>query len=81
MNILNHIPRLVFRWLAIPWIQLELDAYVLRFNRTQRRANKAKVLPRGIPDVIAAHPQQYGSSDFKVFTLTHYTNEYLLTAT
>jgi hypothetical protein len=57
---------LVFRWLAIPWLQAELDAWVNRFNSSPRRANKNKVLPQGIPDIITAKPQLYHSRDFKV---------------
>ncbi|KAJ7726305.1 hypothetical protein DFH07DRAFT_758178 [Mycena maculata] len=57
---------LVFRWLAIPWLQLELDNYVERFNATPRRADKHKILPQGIPDLIASKPEQYSTTDYKV---------------
>lgn len=58
--------RLLFRWLAIPWIQAELDAWRLRFNQTPRRADKNKILPQGIPHLISAKPHLYHSRDFKV---------------
>ena len=57
--------RLVFQWLAIPWLQAELDAWRRRFNSTPRRADKNKVLPHGIPDLITAKPYQFGTFNFK----------------
>ena len=57
---------LVFRWLAIPWLQAELDSWRRRFNSTPRRADKNKVLPCGIPDIITDKPARYGTVDFKV---------------
>ncbi|KAJ7357893.1 hypothetical protein DFH08DRAFT_911633 [Mycena albidolilacea] len=57
---------LVFRWLAIPWLQAELDAWVHRYNSTPRRRDKNKILPQGIPDLIAAKPHLYGTQDYKV---------------
>lgn len=56
----------VFRWVAIPWLQEEIDAYVYRHNRTFRRANRHKVLPHGIPDVMFEQPKSFGALDFKV---------------
>jgi len=58
--------RLVFRWLAIPWLQAELDSWAHRFNTSPRRADKNKILPQGIPDIIFTKPQTYGHEDFKV---------------
>jgi hypothetical protein len=57
---------LVFRWLAIPWIQAEIDQWVLHRNLNAPRADKHKILPHGIPDLIRAKPHMYGSFDFKV---------------
>ncbi|KAJ7086781.1 hypothetical protein B0H15DRAFT_781757 [Mycena belliarum] len=57
---------LVLRWLAIPWLQRELDAWVQRYNGTARRADKHKILPQGIPDLIASKPEQFGTKDYKV---------------
>lgn len=62
----DPIEKLLFRWLAVPWIQAELDAYRRRFNTTPRRADRSKVLPHGIPDMITAKPERFGSCDFKV---------------
>ncbi|KZV88399.1 hypothetical protein EXIGLDRAFT_798661 [Exidia glandulosa HHB12029] len=57
---------LVFRWLAIPWIQRELDSYRHRRNTRLPRSNKKKFLPHGIPDLIFERPDRYGAQDFKV---------------
>lgn len=57
---------LVFRWLAIPWIQAEIDDWMIHRNRSKPRADKHKILPHGIPDIIRAKPEHFGSYDFKV---------------
>ena len=60
--------RLVFLWIFVPWIQREVDVWVSLFNRTSRRADKNKLLPHGIPDLITAKPHRYNILDFKVST-------------
>ncbi|KAJ7265692.1 hypothetical protein C8J57DRAFT_1620785 [Mycena rebaudengoi] len=62
----NLLEALVFRWIFIPWLQQELDAYRDRINNTAKRADKNKVLPHGVPNLIAEHPEDYGVLDFKV---------------
>ncbi|KAI0367936.1 hypothetical protein BV20DRAFT_949165, partial [Pilatotrama ljubarskyi] len=62
----NELECLVFRWLAIPWLQAELDVYAAEFNSKPRRANKHKVLPHGIPDLIAQSPEDFGMTNFKI---------------
>ncbi|KAI9452828.1 hypothetical protein F5148DRAFT_1330590 [Russula earlei] len=62
----DPLEKLVFRWLAIPWLQAELDAWTWRFNSSPPRADKHKLLPQGIPNIIHAKPHLYGSQDFKV---------------
>ncbi|KDR80468.1 hypothetical protein GALMADRAFT_136943 [Galerina marginata CBS 339.88] len=57
---------LVFRWLFIPWLQVEINAYVLRVNNTRKRADHNKVLPHGPPNDIFNSPDRYGCLDFKV---------------
>ncbi|KAH9924596.1 hypothetical protein B0H21DRAFT_781416 [Amylocystis lapponica] len=69
------IERLLFLWLAIPWLQNELDAYVERWNSTSRRADKHKVTPHGIPDLITAKPERFGTRDFKVLVPTELLDE------
>ncbi|ETW77826.1 hypothetical protein HETIRDRAFT_326132 [Heterobasidion irregulare TC 32-1] len=62
----NPLHELLFRWLAIPWLQRELDAWVYQRNMTARRADKNKILPQGVPELIRQNPPAYGCQDFKV---------------
>jgi len=62
----DTLQNLVFRWLAIPWIQAEIDQWVLHRNLNAPRAYKHKILPHGIPNLIRTKPHVYGSFDFKV---------------
>jgi hypothetical protein len=69
---LNLVPdhivvRLIFRWLAIPWLQAELDSYRERRNGTKRRYDKNKLLPRGVPNDIFQNPSQPKYEDAKDF--------------
>ncbi len=57
---------LVFRWVFIPWLQKELDAYRKRVNNTAKRADRNKVLPHGVPSHMYEAPEDYGVLDFKV---------------
>ena len=57
---------LLFRWLAIPWLQSELDAWIVLCNRTAPRADKKKLLPHGIPELIRQKPEKYSVLDFKI---------------
>ena len=61
--------RLVFRWLAIPWIQAELDTWVYQCNFTAPRHDKNKILPQGVPAIIRAYPKKYNALDYKVSNL------------
>ena len=58
---------LVFRWLAIPWIQSELNAWVALRNQTAPRADCKKILPHGIPELMQQKPEKFGVMDFKVW--------------
>ncbi|KAK6984136.1 hypothetical protein R3P38DRAFT_3333007 [Favolaschia claudopus] len=62
----NLIQALVFRWVFIPWLQRELDAYRDRVNNTAKRADRNKVLPHGIPNHMYESPEDYGVLDFKI---------------
>ncbi|OJA09851.1 hypothetical protein AZE42_12783 [Rhizopogon vesiculosus] len=62
----NTLQNYVFRWLAIPWLQAELDAWVHRRNHNAPRRDKHKILPHSIPAIIRAKPHEYNSLDFKV---------------
>ncbi|KAJ7650764.1 hypothetical protein FB45DRAFT_820169 [Roridomyces roridus] len=57
---------LVFRFVFIPWLQAELDAYMDRLNDTQKRADRNKILPHGVPSDVFENPEEYGALDFKV---------------
>lgn len=62
----------MFRWVAIPWLQSELDIWAARYNSSPRRHDSRKVLPTGVPDIIASKPHLFGAKDFKVrVTLRH----------
>jgi hypothetical protein len=56
----------VFRWLAIPWIQEEINSWVYQRNFTAPRRDKNKILPQGVPAIIRANPQKFGGQDYKV---------------
>ena len=62
----RHYNRLVFRWLAIPWLQKAADSYVYDHNTTRRRASRRKVLPNEVPDVMFENPEIVNALDFKV---------------
>jgi len=49
-NNIHIVSSLVFCWLAILWLQAEIDKWVECHNATPRRSNKHKSLPQGIPD-------------------------------
>ncbi|KAF9562244.1 hypothetical protein CPC08DRAFT_742208 [Agrocybe pediades] len=57
---------LVFRWLFIPFLQSELDAYADRVNYTRKRSDRNKILPHGIPMDIQMSPRTFGCLDFKI---------------
>ncbi|KAJ7835610.1 hypothetical protein B0H13DRAFT_1913517 [Mycena leptocephala] len=79
-NVDKPLEKLVFRWLAIPWLQAELDAWVRRYNSTPRRRDKNKILPQGIPDLIVAKPHLYGTQELQgrgFWLLLTQTYEYL----
>ncbi|KAJ7200378.1 hypothetical protein GGX14DRAFT_660301 [Mycena pura] len=62
----NLLESLIFRWVFIPWLQLELDQYRNRINDTKKRADRNKILPHGPPNHIQEFPENYGVLDFKI---------------
>ncbi|KAG6907734.1 hypothetical protein DXG01_007592 [Tephrocybe rancida] len=62
----NLLENLIFRWLAIPWLQVKLNEWVYLRNHTAPRANKHKVLPHGIPVIIREKPDKFHTYDFKI---------------
>ncbi|KAF9532557.1 hypothetical protein CPB83DRAFT_867411 [Crepidotus variabilis] len=65
-DINRPIDKLVFRWIFIPWLQAELNAYVARVNTSRKRADRNKVLPHGRPNDIHFNPGRFGCLDFKI---------------
>ncbi|KAF7424812.1 hypothetical protein PC9H_010123 [Pleurotus ostreatus] len=57
---------LLFRWLAIPWLQAELDSWIVMRNFNAPRADKNKVLPHGVPEMVYSKPESFGALDFKI---------------
>ncbi len=58
---------LVFRFIFIPFIQREVDAWVYQRNWTKRRSDRKKVLPNGIPMIILQKPHKWKAADYKVY--------------
>jgi hypothetical protein len=62
-----HHHSFIFRWIAIPWLQSELDEFRDRFNNTARRSDRHSILPRGPPNNVYEFPGNYRNiKDFKV---------------
>ena len=68
------IPRFVFHYTFIPWLQSELEIYRREANDTKPRFNRNKVLPHGRPVEIFTNPEDYATKDFKVrfFIVLHF---------
>ncbi|EGO05336.1 hypothetical protein SERLA73DRAFT_36800, partial [Serpula lacrymans var. lacrymans S7.3] len=54
---------LVFHYIFIPWLQMELDLFITKFNRTAPRHNPIKILPHGHPIDIFTKPDRFKSCD------------------
>ncbi|KAI6002443.1 hypothetical protein F5J12DRAFT_906318 [Pisolithus orientalis] len=48
----DPIHSMVFQWVFIPWLQVELNNYQDRINNSQKHCDKRKVLPHGILELI-----------------------------
>ncbi|KAG0697228.1 hypothetical protein DFH29DRAFT_947187 [Suillus ampliporus] len=72
---------MLFRWVFIPWLQRELDAYQDRLNNTAKRRDRNKVLPHGVPNLIYHSAADFGALDFKIKVehkaLDHVRNLYI----
>lgn len=68
----NQILSLIFRFVFIPFIQREVDAWVHQRNWTKRRADRKKVLPNGIPMLILQKPHIWKAADYKVWFLNQF---------
>ncbi|KAF9254085.1 hypothetical protein L218DRAFT_812290, partial [Marasmius fiardii PR-910] len=59
--------RNTFKWLFIPWLQTELDAWAEHNNKTKKQYQKDKTLPQGgSPDDMEEYPEEYGFVNFKI---------------
>ncbi|KAG6846651.1 hypothetical protein H0H93_012621, partial [Arthromyces matolae] len=65
-DVTDPLENLVFRWLAVPWLQVKLNEWLHLRNTTPRRANKYKAIPHGIPALIRDEPATFNTEDFKV---------------
>ncbi|KAG0700694.1 hypothetical protein DFH29DRAFT_1000934 [Suillus ampliporus] len=63
----NTLQVLVFRWVFIPWLQWELNAYQDHVNNSVKQHDRNKILPHGVPNLIYKAVKDFGTSDFKVF--------------
>ncbi|KAF9231983.1 hypothetical protein BU15DRAFT_90769 [Melanogaster broomeanus] len=62
----NTLQVMVFRWVFIPWLQQELDAYRCRVNNTAKRRDRNKILPHGVPNLVYQSAEDFGALDFKI---------------
>jgi hypothetical protein len=68
----SYLASLLFRWLAIPMIQDNLDRYTRIHNSSKPRRDPKKRTPTEIPDMIMEHPEEYGPyQDYKVCEQHH----------
>ncbi|KZT50321.1 hypothetical protein CALCODRAFT_444796 [Calocera cornea HHB12733] len=51
---------LLFRWMAIPLVQRDLDRYAHIHNTSRPRKNDKKKMPTEIPYILMEHPEVYG---------------------
>lgn len=57
---------MVFHFLAIPWMQRELDDFVMRYNSFKPRFDRHRIGPNEAPDVLYSLPLTFDTMDFKV---------------
>lgn len=69
IHLTDSLHRLTFRYVFIPYLQCETDAWVHLRNWTKRRADRKKILPNKIPMLVIQKPHLYGTADYKVVQL------------
>ncbi|KAJ7077337.1 hypothetical protein C8R44DRAFT_836761 [Mycena epipterygia] len=69
------IENLVFRWIAIPFVQVQLDLWVLHRNQNKPHKDRHKVTPHGIPELLRTKPDFYGIIGFKIPVSMEILNE------
>lgn len=65
--LMSQCHRLVFRYIFIPWLQNELDEYVVKNNTTKKRHNRKVARPNGVPLLVEQAPERFDARDYKVF--------------
>ena len=56
----------IFRYIFIPWLQHELDEYVVKNNTTKKRHNRKIAHPNGVLLLIEQAPEHFNAQDYKV---------------
>jgi len=74
-NVNDPLEKLLFRWIAIPWLQAEIDKWVSFKNKSAPRAMRNKLMPRGIPQLIRSNPSHFNSLDFKIVVPSNLLDE------
>ncbi|KZT59601.1 hypothetical protein CALCODRAFT_407535, partial [Calocera cornea HHB12733] len=63
----DPLENLLFRWLAIPMIQEDLDRFTRIHNSSKPRKDRKKAMPTEIPQVLFERPEEYGPFlDYKI---------------
>ncbi|KAG8779464.1 hypothetical protein FRC12_024225 [Ceratobasidium sp. 428] len=62
----SNLQMLIFRWVWMPVVQYELDAFKQRYNTSAKRSNTKTVLPAGRPKYIHEFPEQYGGEQLMI---------------
>ncbi|PBK84317.1 hypothetical protein ARMGADRAFT_1088556 [Armillaria gallica] len=57
---------LVFRYIFIPWLQNELDEYIVKNNTTKKRHNRKVACPNRVPLLVEQAPERFDARDYKV---------------
>ena len=65
-SVMCFLSSLLFHWIAIPWLQAEINDWVKFKNTTTPQAVKHRILSHGIPALIYSHPSHFNSINFKV---------------
>ncbi|KIM55289.1 hypothetical protein SCLCIDRAFT_30450 [Scleroderma citrinum Foug A] len=56
---------MVFHWLFIPWLQVELNHYCNCINNSCKCHDRKKILLHGIPELIYTCAKDYGALNFR----------------
>ncbi|KIM50423.1 hypothetical protein SCLCIDRAFT_85256, partial [Scleroderma citrinum Foug A] len=62
----NTLQLMVFHWLFIPWLQVELNSYRDCINNSCKCHDRKKILLHGISELIYTCAEDYGALNFRV---------------